>query len=225
MDEDTLVAAGTKLISNARKSPALSFNPFITCGFDPIEDRFSDAIAEILSPDRNAGLGLIPLLALLDAVEPQCNVRAVREHYQGTRCALEAAEPNDIRVRRNAYRPKAGRPDIEIVSLTKCPFMIVIENKKRLGSETMVRDIHQTLRYSQSNEREANRLGIPLTSTLGIFLTPEGKSARSAHFVSLSCGELAAALLAAASRATHSDPNCLMLYRAFLATYAWLNGG
>lgn len=177
---------GQTLVKLFRKKNLNRYNIFRKIGFAANEDSLSDAVASLLNPMESHGLGLQPLRNL---------VRYLQEEWKET-CHSTRIENISKSLRRkeqfvSVHREKSEeftRPDITIIG---SDFAIFIENKKRGGKETDHRsgDL-QTVRQGEALNNLANRLGIPESNTLGIFLSPEGKGAHNIDFVPLQVGEL-----------------------------------
>jgi hypothetical protein len=189
------------------------FNIFLKVGFTADENNLSDAIAALLDPKGSHGLGLWPLRMLLRTLstkqsapsqvnlilplleDSDCSIHILRERYEG--------EGKTI-------------PDIEIVS---DKFIIFIENKIQGGSETYMYGQYQTDRQWVALKGKGNRIGVPLDRLLGIFLTPNGESAKNSNFISLSVPELVTAFDEALKAVP--DCSCSNSIQAFLEFYSW----
>jgi hypothetical protein len=220
-------ASQTKLIDNAcrvfeamRVRQLTTFNAFLLSGFDPNENRWSDVLARLLDPRDTHDFGKSLLLALLDAVRAEAKRNKLSHNVDIMVAAVKETSSSHIKVERNVYHLK-GLPDIVISGSGDKRFTILIENKRRDGSETFINREWQTERYNKIIEEE-HKTNPDEVSTLLIFLSPTGSSAHSPSFVPLSTHELAQAMLGAFDSSDRQS-ECRHLTRAFLMTYDWLN--
>jgi len=207
--EAQLLERSTKALDKFRNSSVSIPNPFITAGFSPNEDKWSDALVVILDPLRSRGLCLHPLKEIMKTIaakgsEDAIKIMEILDSYQ-----------NSISV---TCRVHCGDtiPDIVIRGEG---FLIYLENKMRWGSETVDSGGRtQTERQAIDLATRGKQEGV---NTLGIFLTPTCVRAKSPKFVSLSGHELADAIRKAI-QGCESDYEGKLLMEAFIDTFQLL---
>lgn len=192
-----------------RKRVLHRFDVFQKAGFCPCENELSDAIVSLLDPRGSHNLGILPLRTLLEEIRHRDRLR--------TQKILDALKQSAEGVR--AYRELVeGTARVDIV-IEADSFLIFIENKMRRGVETSHAEGPQTTRESHALAERGKRLGIPHEQQLGIFLSPQGMSAKTRGFIQLSTAELASAL----TRAVKQTEKCREkgAIEAFLDFYSW----
>ena len=174
------------VLSLFREQGLNRYNIFRKLGFVANEDALSDVIASLLDPTENHGLGIKPLKKLLEYLREEHN-KTCHSYQIENICNALGRKGQFISVHREKSE-EFTRPDITIIG---AEFAIFIENKVRGGKETdHWNGEWQTVRQGKALGELADRLGIPKSNTLGIFLSPEGKAAQNPDFVSLQVGEL-----------------------------------
>ena len=224
--DDALIVSAKGAIDAMHQASLMVFNPFLTSGFNPDENEFSDALAQLFNPYLGHGFNKVLLRSLLHAVAQKIAGTELATDIEGIAAALDRTDPALIRVDRNYYH-RDGKPDIVILGADpSAQFIILIENKKAGGSETLTLKGHQTNRYYKILKKLANDRKVDEHRTIAIFLTPTGLSAIDRSFVALSTQELSSAMLEALDTVdTESDKRNLHLAAAWVMTYDWLNGG
>jgi hypothetical protein len=201
-----------RIIETFRQKRLYRFNIFNKIGFHVDENRFSDAIADLLNPRGNHQLGLTPLKCLLEQISNQTpDVEASVNLIYGT---LDRNKKY-ISVHRERWEGKTI-PDIEIIC---SDFIIFIENKIRKGKETLINNAYQTDRQWDILQKRCAQLNIPENQLLAIFLTPEGKCPENPHFISLPVRDL----ISSFRRAIKLSRQCCGRHsiEAFLDFYYW----
>jgi hypothetical protein len=224
-EDELLVSSADAAIEAMRKASLTSFNPFLTSGFKPDEDEFSDVLAELFNPHLEHGFGYSMIEALLNIVADKASEPDLRTNVTNIKTALQRSDPASIRIRRN-YWHKDGKPDIVILGTDpSAEFIVLIENKKPYGKETVTHKGVQTTNYSKIMSELSAKMKVEDSRTLAIFLTPTGSKATDRSFVALSTSELSNSMLRALDAGEIGDVKCRHLTRAWLLTYDWLNGG
>jgi hypothetical protein len=228
----SLVAAATRIIDSYQRQRPIVFNPFLTSGFDPSEDDFTMGLAKLFDPREAHDLGKILLNSVLEAAREEARRVKREETIDSIIEALNTSDVARIRIERNFYH-QLGRPDILVIGADATRFIIAIENKAPFGSET--RTIHgvQTARYYEKILLPlCEKYGVAERYLLAIFLNPVGANASHPSFIPLSSNDLARSMLRTlddrirdeVDRA-HKIPSEIILARAFITTFAWLNHG
>ena len=186
------------------------FDIFRKAGFTANENSLSDAIAAILDPNETHGLGINPILGVLDQLK-KSNPQKI-EHIQ----KLVKNNQFQIVVHRERHEENTI-PDIEI---SCSEFVIFIENKVRGGTETTGSlNIWQTNRQWDALLSRGRDLDMPKENLLAVFLTPEGKKAKNKHFIPLSISDMVNALHSPVLKSI--NPNTRRSLQAFLHYYSW----
>jgi hypothetical protein len=66
--DETLITSAKCAVEGMRKASLMIYNPFLTSGFKPDEDEFSDALAELFNPRLGHGFQKSMIETLLDIV-------------------------------------------------------------------------------------------------------------------------------------------------------------
>lgn len=186
------------------------FDVFRKTGFTANENSLSNAIAAILDPNETHGLGINPILGVLNQLK--------NRNHQKIKNIQKLVKNNKSQIVVHRERREGNTiPDIEI---SCSEFVIFIENKVRGGSETTGSlNIWQTNRQWDALLSRGRDLDIPQKNLLAIFLTPEGEKAKNKHFVSLSVSDMVVALQSSVRKSI--NPNTRRSLQAFLHYYSW----
>jgi hypothetical protein len=224
--DEVLIASAGRAIDAMHQASLIAFNPFLTSGFNPNEDEFSDALAELFSPHYGHGFKQVLLRSLIAAAARKVVGTELIAVIEGITAALDRTDPALIKIIRNYYHPD-GKPDIVILGTDpSAQFIILIENKKLGGRETFTSKGHQTNRHYKILKEIAAHSNIDEHLTIAIFLTPTGISAIDRSFIALSTQEPSSSMLEALDTVgTETDKRSLYLAVAWVMTYEWLNGG
>jgi hypothetical protein len=178
-----------RLLKRFKAAGLQHFDIFTIAGFRPNEDNLSDAIRALLDPEEGHGLGVQPLICLLQEVRKRHPRKGI-----AIQSLLDTISPGTkLNVTTRCHRPTAI-PDIVIEAPEK--FLIFIENKLRAGSETISTRTGalQTKRQAAELQMMAAERNIPKANALGIFMTPQSKAAASREFMPVSVGLVLRAL-------------------------------
>jgi hypothetical protein len=225
--DNALISSAEHAIEAMRLSPIMIYNPFMISGFAPNEDEFSDILADLFNPQVSHGFRKAMLQALLGAAADNTRGISTTADIAEIMLAIEQSDSSSIRVRRNYYH-EFGKPDIVILGTNPSkPFIILIENKKLYGEETVTLKGVQTNRYYKILSDLAAKHNVAESSTIAIFLTPGGGGAKHRSFIPVSTHELSTRMISTIDAVTLRavDRNCLKLVEAWLLTYDFLNGG
>jgi hypothetical protein len=216
-----IVDHARRTIEAMKEAKITTFNPFIVSGFSPDENEWTLTLSKLFDPSSTHGFGIELLCALLSAVRPEAARRGLIQTLE-TILTAARSEPSKIEVRQNFYH-EFGLPDIVISGGQAVKFLIIIENKKRGGGETMTARGVQSSRYREILGDLAIKIGIQPDCCLAIYLTPEGKNANDTEFLPLASHDLAYAMLSVIDTNQSAPLESRHLTRAFLMTYSWLN--
>lgn len=219
---DEIVLSAGQTIQKMHNAGVTTFNPFITGGFRPGENDFSNTLAQLFDPNVGHGFGSALFRALLDAVRQKVKGTILGLKIDTIICALDVLDPGQISVKRELFHPD-GKPDIVVCGSGLARFIVLIENKAIGGTETITDKGLQTYRHSKILEYLGNKWQVEESSRIALFLTPTGQKATHSSFVELSSHELASSMIAALE-APQFEGRQRDLVRAFLMTYDWLNG-
>lgn len=165
------------------------FDCLIIARWHPSENQLSDVVAALFDSDWGHPFALPILNGVLDAlVSKQSLTPTMRDTVSQIQRSLDISRTR-ISVRRE-HVGLTSRADIDVFRRGSEGFFVRIEHKLRGGTETFSADAHQTTRLWKDAVEEG--LGFP--NVLGIFLSPEGRSAQDSNFVKLSFRELAKAV-------------------------------
>jgi hypothetical protein len=202
-----------EITNKFNKSGLGMFDIWRTVGFYANENNFSDGIAALLDPYEKHKLSTKPIEKLLLIFKPF-------KQIQSTVSIILNSIRKQVESKVSVFREKietSSRPDIEITSQD---FIIFIENKLRGTSETFRNAYWQTDRMIEDLNRKGERLDIPESNRLAIYLTPEGKKAINNKFICLSVRELVYAMKNAVRESKTCPANYKMSITSFLEYYA-----
>jgi hypothetical protein len=203
-----------KEITNKFKKSGLEmFDIWRTVGFYANENNFSDGIAALLDPYGRHKLSTKPIEKLLHLFSP---LKYIESTVSSILHSISKKRETKISVFRERSEG-SSRPDIEIISQD---FIIFIENKLRGTNETFRGDKWQTERMFQDLETKSEKLGIPGSNCLAIFLTPEGKKASYNKFLRISVAELINAIKDAVRESKACPYVCKNSILSFLEYYS-----
>lgn len=203
------ISNAKQLLNRYHLSGLHSFKIFRIAGFSTNEKNLSDAIQAILDPNQTHGLGVLPLMSVLNAIRH----RAPRKISFITK---ELSTKDFFIIIEREENAKDTIPDI---SITGRSFLIFIENKKRGGTETFLHNKYQTQRQWKQLVLRGKKMGISENGILGIYFTPEGYSAKDQNFIPLHTREFVSAIREAVNM--NKSCSCRGELCAFLDYYNW----
>lgn len=190
-----------ELIKKFKKSSLNKSNIFLKAGFYPDENNLSDALAFLFDPNENHKLRTKPLEILLRIIDKKKYANLIKKIRLGI---------NEISVFREFSEEKT-RLDIEIIGKE---FIIFIENKVWVGSETIINNEYQTNREWKALIKKYEYFRVPPENCICVYLTPQGKKAKNKHFIPVRVDTLISELLK-----NLKDENDIDDIRAFLEFY------
>jgi hypothetical protein len=221
LSTEKLIDYANQTIRAMEEAKITTFNPFISSGFSPSENEWTATLGRLFDPSGTHGFGVEFFCGMLSGLRPEAARRGLLPTLD-TILAAARSEPSKIKVRQNFYH-EFGLPDIVISGGQAVKYIVVIENKKRGGNETVTARGIQSSRYREILSYLTTKIGIKPDCCLAIYLTPEGKSANDAEFIPLASHDLAEAMLRVIDTNQSASLESRHLTRAFLMTYSWLN--
>ena len=193
-----------KVLDDFKEKKIFFSDIFRLVGFRIDENKFSDAVAYLLDPNGNHGLGTKPLKSFLNSLKKTTAIKNI----------IDSLESNKDYIIVHRERNETNtRPDIEILCNK---FIIIIENKMRYGQETFRNNEWQTDRQFSTLVERSKSIGAG-ENYLAIFLTPQGKEAKNKNFIPVRVNDLIKSLKIALS--TEKNNHNLNSISAFLDFY------
>lgn len=217
---ESLITSSLKLFALQIEKQLHFFNPFTAGGYSPNENNINDILSSYLDPRGAHGLGPIALRSLMDSARGLTLGTPVEMRVRNIQHTIDRNKAADIFVRRNYHSAEFGLPDIVIGRRGDEGFLLFVENKMWHGSETVMGDVEQTKRYGIFLERESLRLAVREDCSLGIFLTPQGKSAAESQFIPIPWSTFCETLEARLEANSENE----VLAKAFVRTLNWIGG-
>jgi PD-(D/E)XK nuclease superfamily protein len=223
-NDDDIIISSQNTLEKMHTTRVTTFNPFISSGFSPNENNFTLTLASLFNPNIGHGFDKAPLTALLEAARLRADGTDLANNVESIINALNHSESKRIRVETEFYH-RDGRPDMVIFGNDATKFIVLIENKKIGGSETVTKKGKQTRRHALILKELTRLRQVDEACAIAILLTPYGSNASDQSFIPLSSGELAHSIWRRIDMLETVDFRQRDLTRSFLTTYTWLNGG